>query len=87
MIRARSGPSPSTTPSALPRSQASRLIGFSKIWERGAALTLRLHSFEMEVLAQEENLVGLAALHRERGKAEPIESPRRVLLDMRANLA
>src|ERR1700687_4955441 len=41
-----------------------RLIGSRKIWERGAALTSRLQSFETEVLTQEENLAGLAALHR-----------------------
>jgi hypothetical protein len=32
------------------------LIGSRKIWERGAALTSRLQSFETEVLTQEENL-------------------------------
>ena len=42
-----------------------RLIGSRKIWERGAALTSRLQSFETEVLTQEENLTGLAALNRE----------------------
>ena len=31
-----------------------RLIGSRKIWERGAALTSRLQSFETEVLTQEE---------------------------------
>ena len=36
-----------------------RLIGSEKIWERGAALTSRLPSFETGVLAQEENLAGL----------------------------
>jgi hypothetical protein len=36
-----------------------RLIGSRKIWERGAALTSRLQSFETEVLTQEENLAGL----------------------------
>ena len=41
-----------------------RLIGSRKIWERGAALTSRLQSFETEVLTQEENLAGLAALNR-----------------------
>ena len=30
-----------------------RLIGSRKIWERGAALTSRLQSFETEVLTQE----------------------------------
>src|SRR5258707_10272820 len=60
-----------------------RLIGSRKIWERGAALTSRLQSFETEVLTREENLAGLAALNRELlAKAEAITSPRRVVLDM-----
>ncbi len=60
-----------------------RLIGSRKIWERGAALTSRLQSFETEVLTQEENLAGLAALNRELiARAEAIDSPRRVALDM-----
>jgi hypothetical protein len=60
-----------------------RLIGSRKIWERGAALTSRLQSFETEVLTQEENLAGLAALNRELiARAEAIDSPRRVVLDM-----
>jgi Transposase DDE domain group 1 len=60
-----------------------RLIGSRKIWERGAALTSRLQSFETEVLTQEENLIGLAALNRELiARAEAIDSPRRVVLDM-----
>ena len=42
-----------------------RLIGSEKIWERGAALTSRLQSFETELLAQEGNLAGLATLNRE----------------------
>src|ERR1035441_9832950 len=59
-----------------------RLIGSSKIWERGAALTSRLQSFETELLTQEENLAGLAALNRELiAKAEAVASPRRVVLD------
>src|ERR1035437_2108181 len=41
-----------------------RLIGSEKIWERGAALTSRLQSFETEVLARDENLAGLAATNR-----------------------
>jgi hypothetical protein len=32
-----------------------QLIGSEKIWERGAALTSRLQSFETEVLARGEN--------------------------------
>jgi len=60
-----------------------RLIGSRKIWERGAALTSRLQSFETEVLTREENLAGLAALNRELvAKAEAIALPRRVVLDM-----
>jgi hypothetical protein len=60
-----------------------RLIGSQKIWERGAALTSRLQSFETEVLTQEENLAGLAALNRELlARVEAIASPRRVVLDM-----
>jgi hypothetical protein len=60
-----------------------RFIGSRKIWERGAALTSRLQSFETEVLTQEENLAGLAALNRELvARAEAIDSPHRVVLDM-----
>ena len=60
-----------------------RLIGSEKIWERGAALTSRLQSFETDLLTQEENLTGLAAINRELiAKAETIESPQRVVLDM-----
>src|SRR6266851_5729989 len=60
-----------------------RLIGSRKIWERGAALTSRLQSFETEVLTQANNLAGLAALHRELvARAEAIDSPRRTVLDM-----
>ena len=39
-----------------------RLIGSEKIWERGAALTSRLQSFETELLTQEKNLAGLAEI-------------------------
>jgi Transposase DDE domain group 1 len=60
-----------------------RVISSEKIWERDAALTARLHSFETELLAEAENLAGLAAINRELiGRAEAIESPRRVVLDM-----
>ena len=38
----------------LSQDPAFRLIGSSKIWERGAALTSRLQSFETEVLTQEK---------------------------------
>ena len=67
----------------LSQDPAFRLIGSRKIWERGAALTSRLQSFETEVLTQEKNIAGLAALNRELvGQAEAIDSPRRVVLDM-----
>jgi hypothetical protein len=60
-----------------------RLIGSEKIWERGAALTSRLQSFETELLAEEENLAGLATINRELiGRAEAIDSRQRVVLDM-----
>jgi Transposase DDE domain group 1 len=60
-----------------------RLIGSSKIWARGEALTSRLQSFETEVLTQEDNLAGLAALNRELiARAESIDSPWRVVPDM-----
>jgi Transposase DDE domain group 1 len=60
-----------------------RLIGSKKIQERGAALTSRLQSFETGVLTEEDNLAGLAALNRDLiAKAEAIDSPRRVVLDM-----
>ena len=60
-----------------------RLIGSPKIWERGAALTSRLQSFETELLTQGENVAGLAALNREMiTRAEAIDSPQRVVLDM-----
>jgi len=56
---------------------------FRLIWERGAALTSRLQSFETELLTQAENLPGLAALNRELvAKGGVIDSPRRVVLDM-----
>ena len=42
-----------------------RLMGSERIWERGAALTSRLQSFETELLTQEENLSGLAVINRE----------------------
>ena len=38
---------------------AFRLIGSEKLWDRGAALTSRLQTFETEMLAEEENFAGL----------------------------
>jgi hypothetical protein len=67
----------------LSQDPAFRLIGSSKVLERGAALTSRLQSFETELLAQEENLAGLAALNRELvAKGEAIDPRWRVVLDM-----
>jgi hypothetical protein len=60
-----------------------RLIGSAKIWKRGAALTSRLQSFETEILTQEENLKGLAAINRKLiAKVDTIDYPQRVVLDM-----
>ncbi len=60
-----------------------RLIGSEPLWERGAALTSRVHSFETELLTRDENLAGLAAINRELiTRVEAMESPRRVVLDI-----
>jgi hypothetical protein len=60
-----------------------RLIGSEKIWERGAALTSRLQTFETEMLAEDENFAGLARINRELiAQAEAVDSPQRVVLDM-----
>src|SRR5450756_2057588 len=60
-----------------------RLIGSEKIWERGAARTSRLQTFETEMLAEEGNFAGLARLNRELiGKAEAIHWQYRTVLDM-----
>jgi hypothetical protein len=46
-------------------------------------LTSRLQSFETVLLTQEELLAGLAAINREFiGRAETIDAPKRVMLDM-----
>jgi Transposase DDE domain group 1 len=67
----------------LSQDPAFRLIGSRKVWERGAALTSRLQSFETEVLTQAENLAGLARINGELlARAQAIDSPRRVVLDM-----
>jgi Transposase DDE domain group 1 len=60
-----------------------RLIGSEKIWERGAALTSRLQTFETEMLAEEENFAGLARINRDLiARAEALDSPQLVVLDM-----
>src|SRR5918992_1464799 len=60
-----------------------RLIGSEKIWERGAALTSRLQSFETALLTQDENFTGLAAINRQLlARTEEIDAPQRVVRDM-----
>ena len=60
-----------------------RLIGSEKTWDRGAALTSRLQTFETEMLAEEENFASLARINRELiGKAEAIDAQQRIVLDM-----
>jgi len=60
-----------------------RLIGSEKIWDRGAALTSRLQTFETGMLAEEDNFAGLARLNRALiGRAEAMDSGYRAVLDM-----
>jgi hypothetical protein len=60
-----------------------RLISSEKIWDRGAALTSRLQSFETEMLAEEENFAGLGRLNRALiGKAQAMDSGYRTVLDL-----
>ncbi|MBM4123143.1 MAG: IS1380 family transposase [Nitrospira sp.] len=60
-----------------------RVIGSEKVWDRGAALTSRLQTFETEMLAEEENFAGLARINRELiAKVEALDAAQRVVLDM-----
>jgi hypothetical protein len=60
-----------------------RLIGSEKVWDRGAALTSRLQTFETEMLAEGENFAGLARINRKLiGKVEALDFQQRVVLDM-----
>jgi hypothetical protein len=60
-----------------------RLISSEKIWDRGAALTSRLQSFETEILAEDANFAGLAGLSRALiTRAEALDSGSRTVLDM-----
>ena len=54
-----------------------RLIGSKKNWDRGGTLTSRLQSFEAELLATEENLLGLIGVNR----AECVRRPFLALLE------
>jgi hypothetical protein len=60
-----------------------QLIGSEKVWERGAALTSRLQSFEAEMLAEDENFGSLVRINRELiAKAEAIDAQQRIVPDM-----
>jgi hypothetical protein len=60
-----------------------RLIGSEKVWDRGAALTSRLQTFETEMLAEEGNFASLARINRELiAKAETIGAQQWIVLDM-----
>ena len=60
-----------------------RLIGSKNNWDRGAALTSTLHGFETEMLATDENLIGLMAVNWDLvGQAETADDYERVVLDM-----
>jgi hypothetical protein len=65
------------------RDPTFRLIGSKKVWDRGAALTSRLQTFETEMLAEEENFAGLGRLNRAlTGKMEAMDPGSREILDM-----
>jgi hypothetical protein len=60
-----------------------RLIGSGKLWDRGAALTSRLQTFETEMLAEKENFAGLGRLNRALIRnVETMDSSYRTILDM-----
>src|SRR2546425_2507269 len=60
-----------------------RLIGSEKIWDRGAALTSRLQTFETEMLAEEENFAGLGRINRALiARGEAMDSGDRTVLDL-----
>jgi hypothetical protein len=60
-----------------------RLMGAKKNWDRGGALTSRLQTFETDLLASDENLLGLMAVNRELiAQAEAGDDSQRVVLDM-----
>ena len=59
------------------------MIGSKKNWDRGRALTSRLQSFEAELLATEENLLGLMGVNRELvAQAQAQDESEGVVLDM-----
>ena len=70
-------------PSGCRRTRRSGLIGSEKNWDRGAALTSRLQTFETEMLAKEENFAGLVRINRELiGKGKALDWHYRAVLDL-----
>ena len=64
-------------PSELSQDPTFRLIGSEKTWDRGAALTSRLQTFETEMLAEEDNFRSLARINRGLiAKAEAVKMTR-----------
>jgi hypothetical protein len=64
---------------------AVRVSAGPKSWDRGAALTSRLQSFETGMLAGGGNLIGLMAVNRELvAQADAQDDSERVILDMNA---
>jgi hypothetical protein len=59
-----------------------RLLASKKNWDRGGALTSRLQTFETELLASDENLIGLMAVNRELIAQAEGDDSERVVLDM-----
>jgi hypothetical protein len=53
------------TPSGSPKVRRTRLIRWTEVWDRGVTLTSRLQTFETAMLAEGENLAGLARISRE----------------------
>jgi hypothetical protein len=58
------------------------LLGSKKNWDRGGALTSRLQTFETELLASDENLLGLMAVNRELVAQAEGDDSERIVLDM-----
>ena len=74
----------STTPNGSRRIDPTfRLIGSEKTWDRGAALTSRLQTFETGMLAEEENFGSFAHINCDLiAKVEAIDAQQRIVLDM-----
>ncbi len=67
----------------LSQDPTSRLIGSEETWDRGAARTSRLQTFETEMLAGEENFGTLVRINRDLiAKVEATDAQQRIVLDM-----